>query len=80
MVIIIIIVIVIIIIIAAVCVKKSLLMVHLNSFELFEHTRILSLVQDVEPLSNIKMRPRRQGHLAARQGTQRREPEAPSDT
>jgi hypothetical protein len=62
------------------CVKESLFMVHLNTFELFEHTRVLSQVQDVEPLSNIKVRPRRQRHLAARQGTQRREPEAPSDT
>jgi hypothetical protein len=69
-----------IIIIITGCIKESLFMVHLNSFELFEHTRILSQVQDVEPLSNIKMRPRRRGHLAARQRTQGREPEAPSDT
>lgn len=55
-------------------------MAYLNSVELFEHTRVLTEVQDVEPLPDVKMRPRRQGHLAARKGTQRREPEAPRDT
>jgi hypothetical protein len=55
-------------------------MAHLNSFELFERIRVLTQVQDIEPLSDVKMRPRRQRHLAARQGAQRREPEAPRDT
>jgi hypothetical protein len=53
---------------------------HLNSLELFEHIRVFAQVQGVEPLSDVKMRPGRQRHLAARQGAQRREPEAPRDT